>query len=113
MALVRSAAFAMYAISASAAVQAVQAAAASHRFSIPNTYPSIAACANEPLVFSCENTTAIRNTCCSPSPGGLVLQTQFWDTYTGLEDDAMTASCSRNTAGRFTASGQTIVMGRC
>ncbi|KAI0296224.1 ribonuclease T2 [Russula brevipes] len=62
MVLARSAAFAIYAIYASAAVQAVQAAAASHRFSIPNTYPSIAACANEPL-------------------------TQFWDTYTGLEDD--------------------------
>ncbi|KAI0052543.1 ribonuclease T2 [Auriscalpium vulgare] len=54
-------------------------------FSLPNTFPSIAACANEPFTFSCENTTAIQNTCCSPTPGGLVLQTQFWDTYTGFE----------------------------
>ncbi|KAI0068169.1 ribonuclease T2 [Artomyces pyxidatus] len=53
--------------------------------SVPNTFPSIAACATEPSVFSCENTTAIQNTCCSPTPGGLVLQTQFWDTYTGYE----------------------------
>ncbi|KAA1468026.1 ribonuclease T2 [Dentipellis sp. KUC8613] len=52
---------------------------------LPNTFPNITACVNEPLVFSCENTTAIQNTCCSPTPGGLVLQTQFWDTYTGLE----------------------------
>ncbi|KAL0951499.1 hypothetical protein HGRIS_008184 [Hohenbuehelia grisea] len=54
-------------------------------FGIPNTFSSIAACVDEPLTFSCENTTAIRNTCCSPTPGGLVLQTQFWSTYTGLE----------------------------
>lgn len=50
-----------------------------------HTYASIAACAHETSVFSCENTTPIKNTCCSPTPGGLVLATQFWDTYTGLE----------------------------
>jgi len=50
-----------------------------------NTYPSIAACAHEPSFFSCENTVSIKNTCCSPTPGGLVLATQFWNTYTGLE----------------------------
>jgi len=32
------------------------------------------------LPFSCHNTTAIDNTCCFESPGGLILQTQFWDT---------------------------------
>ena len=29
---------------------------------------------------SCQNTTAVSNTCCFNSPGGLLLQTQFWDT---------------------------------
>ncbi|TFK36932.1 ribonuclease T2 [Crucibulum laeve] len=58
----------------------------SSRFSvIPNTFPDISACAAQPSVFSCENTTVIQNTCCSPTPGGLVLQTQFWSTWTGLE----------------------------
>ncbi|KIJ54910.1 hypothetical protein M422DRAFT_73659 [Sphaerobolus stellatus SS14] len=36
-------------------------------------------------VLSCNNATVIKDTCCSPTPGGLVLATQFWDTYTGLE----------------------------
>ncbi|OCH87459.1 ribonuclease T2 [Obba rivulosa] len=53
----------------------------------PTTFPDISACVNQPLVYSCENTTAIADTCCSPTPGGLVLQTQFWDTYTGLEHE--------------------------
>lgn len=53
--------------------------------SIPNTFPDLSACVSQPSTFSCENTTVIKNTCCSPTPGGLVLQTQFWDTYTGLE----------------------------
>ncbi|KAI0094269.1 ribonuclease T2 [Irpex rosettiformis] len=52
---------------------------------IPNTYGNFSGCASQPSVFSCENTTAIKNTCCSPTPGGLVLATQFWSTYTGLE----------------------------
>lgn len=51
----------------------------------PNTFPSLKGCLDEPMFYSCENTTTIENTCCSPTPGGLVLQTQFWDTYTGLE----------------------------
>jgi len=54
---------------------------------LPSTLPNFAACVNEPLQFSCENTTAIANTCCSPTPGGLVLQTQFWDVRTGLESE--------------------------
>lgn len=49
------------------------------------SYPSISSCLSQPSVFSCENTTLIKNTCCSPTPGGLVLQTQYWSTWTGLE----------------------------
>ena len=56
-------------------------------FTVPNTLPNIAECVSEPSFYSCENTTTIGNTCCSPWPGGLVLQTQFWDTYTGLEEE--------------------------
>ena len=56
-----------------------------HGLTVPSVNPNLAACVNEPQIFSCENTTTIQNTCCSPTPGGLVLQTQFWDTYTGLE----------------------------
>jgi ribonuclease T2 len=52
-----------------------------------STHPSLASCSSQPSFFSCENTTVIENTCCSPTPGGLVLQTQFWFTYTGLEND--------------------------
>ncbi|KAJ4474301.1 ribonuclease Le37 [Lentinula aciculospora] len=29
---------------------------------------------------SCHNTSAVSNTCCFEAPGGLILQTQFWDT---------------------------------
>ncbi|KAJ6621084.1 ribonuclease T2 [Mycena sp. CBHHK59/15] len=53
--------------------------------SVPNTFPDFSSCISQPSVYSCENTTQIVNTCCSPTPGGLVLQTQFWSTYTGLE----------------------------
>ncbi|OBZ68549.1 Meiotic recombination protein dmc1 [Grifola frondosa] len=60
-------------------------ARASLVFSLPNTFPNISACISQPLTYSCENTSVIQNTCCSPTPGGLVLQTQYWDTYTGLE----------------------------
>ena len=66
------------------AMLTIQSATAS-LFSLPRTLPNITACARESLTYSCENTTTIPNTCCSPTPGGLVLQTQFWDTYTGLE----------------------------
>ncbi|KAI0683120.1 ribonuclease T2 [Cytidiella melzeri] len=52
---------------------------------VPNTFGNFTSCASQPSVYSCENTTAIENTCCSPTPGGLVLSTQFWSTYTGLE----------------------------
>ena len=35
-------------------------------------------CSNTQL--SCHNTTAVADTCCFNSPGGQLLQTQFWDT---------------------------------
>jgi len=37
---------------------------------------------------SCHNTTSVKDTCCFESPGGLLLQTQFWDTdpATGPDD---------------------------
>ncbi|RDB29420.1 Ribonuclease T2 [Hypsizygus marmoreus] len=53
--------------------------------SVPDTFPILLACNSEPSFFSCENTTPVKNACCSPTPGGLVLLTQFWSTYTGLE----------------------------
>ena len=55
--------------------------------SVQNSFPNLTSCLLEPPFFSCENTTTIKNTCCSPTPGGLVLQTQFWSTYTGREYD--------------------------
>lgn len=51
-------------------------------YSIPNTWPDLSKCTGLPLQYSCENTTAFANSCCSVAKGGLVLQTQFWDTYT-------------------------------
>ena len=55
-----------------------------HRhLSIPSTYPNLTACASETLQYSCENTTAVRNSCCSVVKGGLVLQTQLRNTWTG------------------------------
>ncbi|KAH0837991.1 ribonuclease T2 [Lanmaoa asiatica] len=52
---------------------------------LPYLYPSIEACVDLPLQYSCENTTVLTNSCCNVVKGGLVLQTQYWDTYTGLE----------------------------
>ncbi|KAF9460114.1 ribonuclease T2, partial [Collybia nuda] len=51
------------------------------------TYPNISSCLLEPFIYSCQNASNIVNSCCSPTPGGLVLQTQFWNTYTGLEKE--------------------------
>ncbi|KAG0707518.1 ribonuclease T2 [Suillus ampliporus] len=54
-------------------------------FSPLSTYPNIAACVGLPVQYSCENTTLLTNSCCNVVQGGLVLQTQLWSTYTGLE----------------------------
>ena len=51
------------------------------------TYPNQTSCADQPSFYSCENTTEITNTCCSPYPGGSILATQFWDIQTGLEHE--------------------------
>jgi len=48
--------------------------------------PNLSACSSTQSFYSCENTTAIENSCCSPTPGGLVLLTQFWSTWTGGEE---------------------------
>jgi hypothetical protein len=53
---------------------------------ILSTYPNLEACVGLPLQYSCENTTVLTNSCCNVVQGGLVLQTQYWDTYTGLEN---------------------------
>ncbi|KAI0022660.1 ribonuclease T2 family protein [Xylariomycetidae sp. FL0641] len=46
-------------------------------------------CALEPPVLSCSEKAqpGLVDTCCVETYGGLVLQTQFWNTYTGLESD--------------------------
>ncbi|CAK5264515.1 unnamed protein product [Mycena citricolor] len=63
----------------------VSAVLANHQ--VLNTYMNISSCLSQPSFYSCENTTSIADTCCSPTPGGLVLQTQFWSTWTGLEHE--------------------------
>ncbi|KAH7099934.1 ribonuclease T2 [Auriculariales sp. MPI-PUGE-AT-0066] len=52
---------------------------------LSSTSPDLLQCLLSPPSFSCENKTDV-NTCCLPTQG-LVLQTQFWDTYTGYEQD--------------------------
>ncbi|KAJ8104807.1 hypothetical protein ONZ43_g7681 [Nemania bipapillata] len=44
-------------------------------------------CSLGPTVLSCSSRAepGLVDTCCAETYGGLVLQTQFWDTYTGLE----------------------------
>ncbi|KAG2149546.1 ribonuclease T2 [Suillus cothurnatus] len=49
------------------------------------TYPNIETCVGLPVQYSCENTTVVTNSCCNVIQGGLVLQAQYWDTYTGLD----------------------------
>jgi len=42
--------------------------------------PNIASGCSTTGTLSCGNTSAVSNLCCFESPGGLLLQTQFWDT---------------------------------
>ncbi|KAG2156673.1 ribonuclease T2 [Suillus bovinus] len=49
------------------------------------TYPNFDMCTGVLMQYSCENTTVLKNSCCNVVQGGLVLQAQYWDTYTGLE----------------------------
>lgn len=41
------------------------------------------------IPLSCSNSTPVENSCCFESPGGILLQTQFWDYYPpiGAEDE--------------------------
>jgi ribonuclease T2 len=39
------------------------------------------------LPFSCTNTTVIEDSCCFEYPGGILLQTQFWDYYPAVGPD--------------------------
>ncbi|KAJ9608163.1 hypothetical protein H2200_007151 [Cladophialophora chaetospira] len=45
-------------------------------------------CILDPLVLSCSKQAQpnLVDTCCTETYGGLLLSTQFWSTYTGLED---------------------------
>jgi len=69
------------------AITSTIAASSQLSHTIPNTYPNLTACPSETLEYSCENTTVVQDSCCSVVGGGLVLQTQFWSTYTGLEKE--------------------------
>ncbi|KAF7981115.1 hypothetical protein HWV62_34837 [Athelia sp. TMB] len=77
----------MIAVLAVASLLAGSATASQLSYSLPNTFPNLAKCASENLQYSCENTTVVTDSCCSIVQGGLVLQTQFWSTYTGLEKE--------------------------
>lgn len=52
------------------------------------TYPNIETCVGLPVQYSCENTTVVTDSCCNVVHGGIVLQAQYWHTYTGLESHA-------------------------
>jgi len=73
---------------------------------ISPTYPDLTSCASETLEYSCENATAVANSCCSVVKGGLVLQTQFWSTW------KRRVNCCPRAAGLYMACGLIIVMGR-
>ncbi|KAJ9362876.1 hypothetical protein DTO280E4_3225 [Paecilomyces variotii] len=64
------------------------AALASQLFLAGGALASLQACPLNTTQLSCHNTTAIKDSCCFNSPGGLLLQTQFWDTNpaTGPDD---------------------------
>ncbi|KAH7886151.1 ribonuclease T2 [Phlebopus sp. FC_14] len=68
------------------AVAVLAASAVEATSNLPRTYPNTQACVGLPLQYSCENVTTLVNSCCNVVKGGLVLQTQIWDTYTGLEE---------------------------
>ena len=68
-----------YALSSLGASQSV--------FANMNSFNALSSCPSSPEL-SCHNTTAQPNLCCFNSPGGALLQTQFWDTNppTGPDD---------------------------
>ncbi|ORY88401.1 ribonuclease T2 [Leucosporidium creatinivorum] len=72
-------------------VLAVAAPLAASALSLPSvtpafTYPSLKNCPVS-TEYSCTTDVSPENTCCAPGAGqGLFLATQFWNTFTGLED---------------------------
>lgn len=72
-------------VSALGAAQAALGLMTSPVYRLDNTSGS-ASCSNPQL--SCHNTSAVEDLCCFNSPGGSLLQTQFWDTnpVTGPDD---------------------------
>lgn len=38
---------------------------------VPEVNANFTSCLEQPMFFSCENRTTIKDTCCSPTPGGL------------------------------------------
>ena len=63
----------------SASLRAVAAAAMAAVPALAIFTTSPAQCPSD-LPLSCQNTTAVQDTCCFNAPGGQVLLTQFWDT---------------------------------
>ena len=77
-----------YAISAFGASQSVVAGSSSMNMNSMNSFSLDASSCPSSPELSCHNTTAQANLCCFNSPGGALLQTQFWDTSppTGPDD---------------------------
>lgn len=77
-----------YAVSAFGASQSVLAGSASMNMNNMNSLDVFSASSCPTPELSCHNTTAQANLCCFNSPGGALLQTQFWDTSppTGPDD---------------------------
>jgi ribonuclease T2 len=75
-----------YAVSALGASQSVLAGSSSMNMNLNSLESFDSSCPTPEL--SCHNTTAQANLCCFNSPGGALLQTQFWDTSppTGPDD---------------------------
>ncbi|KAL2220586.1 putative ribonuclease T2 [Thermoascus aurantiacus ATCC 26904] len=65
--------------SRSAAALALGAAAA-QLFFAGGALADVTSCSLDSSQLSCHNTSKVTDTCCFNSPGGLLLQTQFWDT---------------------------------
>ncbi|KAJ7087540.1 ribonuclease T2-like protein [Mycena belliarum] len=63
---------------ASSTVQALRTAHNQSPFSNSANLPATSSCGGG--VASCTNTTVVSDLCCFEAPGGLLLQTQFWDT---------------------------------
>lgn len=58
-----------------------------HPFQLPRT-SEIQHCPVD-LPLSCSNDTVVENSCCFEYPGGVLLQTQFWDYYPPIGPDDM------------------------